>query len=59
MLRAKLNSEPSQMSKLRLYAKVDNDFNPLTIIEEISSPYAWLESEWAPGHYYRKRYCYC
>ena len=45
MLLAKLNSEPSQMSKLKLYAKVHNDFKPLTIIEEISSPYSRLGSE--------------
>lgn len=45
MLPVKVDSEPSQTSKLKLYPKTANDSNPLTIIEKISTPDVRLGSE--------------
>ena len=59
MLSAKVDSEPSQISKQKLYVKTVIDFNFLTIIEKISPPDAQLGSECTPECHYQYWYCFC
>ena len=48
-----MGSEPSQTSKLKLYAKTVNNFNLLTVIEKISTPDVRPGPECAPEYYYQ------